>query len=225
MNTKSKLVILELIGGIFGWIWIISSLAGIYFFISALFFEGLWTSFFWAFGTGGVAKLLARGFEANKKRVASEAAEISNRKSPDGVADAPHAFSTKEIIQDFAAFVENNSFSNEILDVKLLPHSKVEIFNSFVSEFNSSNPNFDRNDLSVLFLSLPHFQENVGDEPISQLGVDLSTPDFSKMDADEKSAAVKSLANSIVNNSNKDLYNKLWPLVEKELVEYEKLVN
>lgn len=225
MNTKYKYAMFELFFGMIGWVWIISSLAGIYFFISALFFEGLWASFFWAFGAGIVAKWLARSLEATSKRVASEVTRISNKKSPDGVGDAPHAFSTKKIIQDFAAFIEDNSFSNEILDVKLLPHSKVEIFNSFVSEFNSSNPNFDRNDLSVLFLSLPHFQENVGDEPISQLGVDLSTPDFSKMDADEKSAAVKSLANSIVNNSNKDLYNKLWPLVEKELVEYEKLVN
>ena len=73
MNTKSKLVILELIGGIFGWIWIISSLAGIYFFISALFFEGLWTSFFWAFGTGGVAKWLAGGFNKNKEIIAKSA--------------------------------------------------------------------------------------------------------------------------------------------------------
>ena len=69
MNTKTKLVMLELIGGIFGWIWLISSLAGIYFFISALFFEGLWTSFFWAFGASAVAKWLARGFEANKKEL------------------------------------------------------------------------------------------------------------------------------------------------------------
>ena len=75
MNTKYKLAVLELIGGIFGWVWIISSLAGIYFFILALFFEGLWTSFFWAFGTGGVAKWLARGFEANKEIAANRAKE------------------------------------------------------------------------------------------------------------------------------------------------------
>jgi hypothetical protein len=70
MNTKYKLAMLELIGGIFGWAWIISSLACIYFFISALFFEGLWTSFFWAFGAGSAAKWLARGFNKNKEIVA-----------------------------------------------------------------------------------------------------------------------------------------------------------
>jgi hypothetical protein len=73
MNTKYKLVMLELIGGIFGWVWIIASLAGIYFFISALFFEGLWTSFFWAFGASSMAKWLARGFNKNKNIVAYRA--------------------------------------------------------------------------------------------------------------------------------------------------------
>jgi hypothetical protein len=77
METRTKLVTLELIGGIFGWIWIIASLAALYFFAVALMFSGRWSLFFWSFGTGALCKWLARGFNDSKNRVAYEAELIS----------------------------------------------------------------------------------------------------------------------------------------------------
>jgi len=73
MKTKTKLIMLELTGGIFGWVWIIASLAAIYFLAMAIFSDSPWSRVFWAFGVGVVAKWLAKGFRANQLRVASEA--------------------------------------------------------------------------------------------------------------------------------------------------------
>lgn len=82
MQTRSKLALLELIGGLFGWIWIIASVASIYFLVAALAFNGRWSSLFWAFGTGVVAKWLARGFNDHQRRVAHEAELVSRGLSP-----------------------------------------------------------------------------------------------------------------------------------------------
>ena len=62
-------MVLELIGGFFGWVWILASLAAVYFFVSALAFSGRWTSFFWAAGSGAIAKWLARGFDDTVRKL------------------------------------------------------------------------------------------------------------------------------------------------------------
>jgi hypothetical protein len=54
MNTKSKVVILEFIGGLFGWAWIIASLSGQYFIVMAVGFNGKWSKVFWAFGIAAI---------------------------------------------------------------------------------------------------------------------------------------------------------------------------
>lgn len=82
MQTRSKLALLQLIGGLFGWIWIIASVASIYFLVAALAFNGRWSSLFWAVGTGVVAKWLARGFNDHQRRVAYEAELVSRGLSP-----------------------------------------------------------------------------------------------------------------------------------------------
>jgi hypothetical protein len=69
MQTRSKLIALELTAGILGWIWIIASLAVVGLAIWAVFFEGSWWNVLWAFITPGVTKWLARGFDDSKKPV------------------------------------------------------------------------------------------------------------------------------------------------------------
>jgi len=88
MQTRSKLALLELIGGLFGWVWIIASIASIYFLVAALAFNGRWSNLFWAFGTGVVAKWLARGFNDHQKRVAYEAELVSQGLSPEEAREA-----------------------------------------------------------------------------------------------------------------------------------------
>lgn len=83
MTTQSKLVTLELVVGLFGWTWIIASIAAVVFFVMAVGFDGRWSNFFGALGIGIVAKWLTRGFRDNKIRVAFEAKMIAEGMSPE----------------------------------------------------------------------------------------------------------------------------------------------
>ena len=83
MKARAKLVLLELIGGLFGWLWILASVAAVWFLIAALAFHGLWARFGWAFGTAVIAKWLARGFMDNQARVAFEADLVARGCSPE----------------------------------------------------------------------------------------------------------------------------------------------
>lgn len=70
METKTKLVLLELVAGICGWSWILAAVAALYFLVAATFFDSPWAHFFWALGIGAVSKWLARGFRDNQLRLA-----------------------------------------------------------------------------------------------------------------------------------------------------------
>jgi len=69
METQTKLFWLELVGGILGWVWILASVAALYFLVMSVFSDSPWSRFFWAFGTGVIAKWLAKGFRDNQIRV------------------------------------------------------------------------------------------------------------------------------------------------------------
>jgi hypothetical protein len=83
VQIKSKLVILELLAGIFGWTWIIALVAAIYYLVMAIFSDSLWSSFFWAFGIGAITKWLTRGLQDNKFRIAYEAKLIGEGYTPE----------------------------------------------------------------------------------------------------------------------------------------------
>jgi hypothetical protein len=40
MQTRHELALLELVGGVFGWTWMIASVASVYFLLAALAFNG-----------------------------------------------------------------------------------------------------------------------------------------------------------------------------------------
>jgi hypothetical protein len=73
MKVKAKLALLELIGGIFGWAWLIAGAVAIVSLVGAIFFGWPWSRFFWAFGISFVGKTLLRGFNAHQARVHLEA--------------------------------------------------------------------------------------------------------------------------------------------------------
>jgi len=66
MKLITKLKILELISGIFGWIWIFAGVVSIYFLVRAFFFDGEWLSFFIAIGVAVIGEWLARSFNEVK---------------------------------------------------------------------------------------------------------------------------------------------------------------
>jgi hypothetical protein len=66
MITTSKLenkygVYYEALGGGFGWIWMLSIPANIWFIIDALFLEGAWTQLLYGVLVGGFSKAMLRG--------------------------------------------------------------------------------------------------------------------------------------------------------------------
>jgi hypothetical protein len=77
MQLNYKLALLELIGGLFGWVWILASLVALYFLAMALFAGGSWWRFVTALGIAAMGKWLLGGFEENKRRVAFEAAAVA----------------------------------------------------------------------------------------------------------------------------------------------------
>ena len=86
MRTPIKLAILELIAGLFGWVWIIASFSGLYFILMAVGFHGKWSKVFWAFGIAAVSKWMTRGFMGNQQRVAFEAALVKEGYTPQDAA-------------------------------------------------------------------------------------------------------------------------------------------
>jgi hypothetical protein len=74
-------MLLELIAGLLGWVWIIASLAALVYFVLAILSRGRWSMFFWAVGISVVAKWLSRGFTDNQIRVQFEAKKIEEEMS------------------------------------------------------------------------------------------------------------------------------------------------
>jgi hypothetical protein len=81
-TTMGKLMLLELVSGIFGWVWIIAGIAALVFLIWAIGFAGPWSRFFWAVGISVVAKWLAKAFMDTQIRVGFEAEKIAEGMSP-----------------------------------------------------------------------------------------------------------------------------------------------
>lgn len=66
MKTIHKAMLLELLGGLFGWAWMISGAIMLYFLVAAIFFSGSWKTFFIFLGISFVCKCMAQGFNHHK---------------------------------------------------------------------------------------------------------------------------------------------------------------
>ena len=73
IDTRAKLITLELVAGLFGWAWLIAGGFATYYLVMAIGFDGSWVPFLVALVVSGIAKWLTRGFDDNRKRVAFEA--------------------------------------------------------------------------------------------------------------------------------------------------------
>lgn len=70
---RTKLLVLEILEGIFGWTWMLASLASVGFFISALFFHVTWNWLFLAIIVAVVSKGLLQGVIAGRHQVHANA--------------------------------------------------------------------------------------------------------------------------------------------------------
>lgn len=69
MKTSTKLILLELFGGLFGSVWIGASIATIYFLYGALVNDAPWSNLLWSIAIGFIAKSIAAAMGGNQRRL------------------------------------------------------------------------------------------------------------------------------------------------------------
>jgi len=216
MKTKTAALIYASIGHLFAWFWMLGAIAAIYFSVTALFFDGAWSSLFWAFGASAIGKWLSKGFMDHKDRVIYEETLIAEGLSSEQAGQkwaaeyTNTANSYHDVIRDYGQFLEQNPVTDEIYDVAKLPHNKSDIIMSICQGIKFSEDSSVIDALSVAALTLAHYQEGVGDEAISKTGMDLSKVDLSKLDGE----GIMDIASTISNNKNSDRWEEFWKLVE-----------
>jgi len=190
MNRKSKLAILELLVGLFGWVWIVASIVALYFLAIAVFSDGAWSQFFWALGTSIVAKWLARGFEENKERVAYEEKLIDEEYS--------HEETGKKTVQEYSGTSEVQSQANDVMaiiqaygkaleteapapgsvaDENKLPYPKDTIKEAIIAGLKSTDNDQMKEQLKVGYIQLADWQPGVG---ATNQGLDISSIDINQ---------------------------------------------
>lgn len=213
MKTRTKLVFLELVAGIFGWMWLIAGAATVYFAITAIWFEGSWRFILVAIITSIICKWLAKGFHDNKRRVAYETELISRGITPKEAGESwVQAYAGKnqngigkndeessEIIRNYATYIEKNPIMDGIKDRTCLPYTRDQILESLLSSYGKISDEIQKEQIKVLATTLAYFQPNVGKEPLTALGADFTNflndenPDLDKiaeaLDENNSSAA------------------------------------
>lgn len=242
MKFKCQLVVFEVLSGVFGFVWIGSNIAVIVLFGLALFDYGNWWNVFYAATVSIVAKWLMRGFVDNQKRVVFEAHLVSKGMSPKEAgqawleAYAGHGKSNTEtnqpsdgsrtedykrkaeervrIIADFGEFIERNppGGGDQIWDVKCLPHAKEAILDAICVEIMREDDEKRIEALKIGALFLANYQEGIGDQPLSMLGVDLTLKDPSSLNDDD----LQALATQIDSNPSRDRFDAYKPFVERD---------
>ena len=102
--------------------------------------------------------------------------------------------------------------------MKCLPHDKQNILNAICLEIVGEDDEKRSGAMKACALMLADFQEGVGDTPLSQLGVDLTSLDTSSMSHEDTMAHAAQLADQITNNPGRKLYEKFQPIVEEDRV-------
>jgi hypothetical protein len=243
MRIKNKLAFLELVAGIFGWGWLIASGFAVYYLVMAVGFGGSWAPFFVALGAGAVSKWLAKGFEDNKRRVAFEVNIIAKGAShaeagrawleayngqgrTPATVEKPSASGRIEenkakpeerarIIADYGRLIERDPMAGEIRDVRFLPHDKKAILGAICLEIVRAEDERQLEALKVGALCLADYQEGVGDQPLSRLGIDPSSVDASSMNVEE----LRVLADKIAGNPDSERFGTFKRLVKEDLIE------
>jgi len=208
-------------GHLFAWVWMIGSMSAIYFFVTAIFFDGAWSNFFWGLGASIIGKWLSKGFMDSKVRVIREDKLISEGLTKNEAGQkwmeeyTQTAPAYDQIIRDYAHFLEQNPISNEVRDTKKLPHLKSDILTAIYWNISKTEDKDLIEALRVSALTLAHYQKGVGDEDLTQFGVDLTNIDISNLDSN----GLKGIASAISSNPNSERWEKLWTLVESDTTE------
>ena len=239
MTQQGKLAALELIGGVFGWIWIVSSVAALYFIYAVIWDDGTWTNFFWAIGAGVISKWLARGFNENKARVsvethlmeqgmtAEEAAQAYIQGEYPASKSAPSevdrgSVGIADIISAFGEYLELNPLDfDEVRDVQSLPHPKDQIRKACLKAIGDiANPQVQRDAIEAGLIMLTQFQDDVGSDKSGSTTSILNA--FAADKASGKETDPKELARQIASANDspaQDRHDHFMSLIKAEQAE------
>lgn len=228
MTTKSKLITLELIAGLLGWVWVGASIAALYFLAIAVFSDGAWSQFFWAIGASIVAKWLARGVEDNKNRVAYVAGLVADGFSPEEAGekwyqeysgnsvDQSKENDVMAIIQTYGKTLESEAPAPGcVADESKLPYPKDTIKAAIIAAMNSTDDGQMKEYLKVSYIQLANWQPGVGS---TNQGLDMSTIDINQ-DTDSLIDAVTEQSSGSENWPEKA--QKEQKILQQELQELE----
>ena len=211
MKTIIKLSILEFIGGLFGWVWIIASLAAVYFFVMAVFFDGGWSNFMFAFAVGLAGRELLKGFQEAKNDVPSE--KISG--SDEIISNFDEV---EQIIQKYSLILQESApAAGCVADESKLPYSKDVIKKAIVIALQNTESGEMAESLKVSYLMLANWQIGVGS---SDHGIDFSKVTLDKTTFEiaqelTKSAQAIDAWSDVVNKEHEELKKELESLNSK----------
>lgn len=235
----------ELLSGLFGWIWIGGGIAALAFAGLAVTSGWSWWNVLFAVIVSAVAKWLAKGFLDNQRRVAFEADLVAKGMSPEDAARAwieaysgqgrssgagtdssrgsmseenrTKAEERTKIISEFGAFMERTGQVGgpQIWDVKELPYEKGVILDAICLEIVREKDEQRVELLKSAALWLADFQADVGDQPISMLGIDPTLKDAESLSDDE----LKAMAAKIAGNPDRERCKAYEPIVDRDLAD------
>lgn len=178
----------ELLSGGFGWVWIASIVAGIWFAISALFMDGSWWEFGYSLLVGGICKGWTRSFMQAQREDMAVGTGLDSVETK-SVSDSGNQ-DIENVVNKFSKVMEELDYVSKFHDIEKLPYPKEEILNSIISAYKLTADENMRETLKVGLLALSHFQEDIGNSPIqgtvdlTKLNIDdLSPEDYLKMNA------------------------------------------
>jgi hypothetical protein len=232
---SKRALVFEILGGVFGWIWIGSAVATIVLVLGALFAQVSWWNVGYAVGVGAIAKWLARGFIDNQKREQFEQSIVAKGASkkdaeqnriPGDVGKSENAQSKKNrqdasererVVTEYGAFMERESDGDpmDIRDVRTLPHEKSKILDALCLEIVREPSEERLNALQGVAMFLARYQEGVGERPLSLLGFDPSNVAGGSLSDDQ----LMKLAETMSSNPDKQRHDTYRPLVEKDFVD------
>lgn len=220
MNNQKKLVVLKLLSGLFGSIWIIVSLSAVYFFVATIAFNGTWALFFWVFCISAITKRITSIIEHSQMNFS-----IDFEDSPETtVAEYNSQEHRLDIISDFGSMIENEKEPMAIKDISFLPHQKEKIVDAIFQEYVLQYEEYTLELLKTGLILISDFQPGVGPTPLTQLGISFEDLKPKNSDDEFDHEEFRRDVRRISSNPTKAKYEHFHAIAEVELESYLKKI-
>ena len=176
MKPIKKAMWFELVGGIFGWVWIVASIGAIYFLVQAVFYNGSWVNLVSVMLTGGFCKSVLRECERRKiLLMTQESINSDGNKKLDDSGEPAWTEEAEKIVQKYGEVLQHGCpVAGCVADQDELPYPKGVIKSALIKALQNTVDSHQKDALQVAYLSLANWQLDVGD---SIQGIDLTKVD------------------------------------------------